>query len=63
MLVIPEHAFGVELDSESVRISREHTGVRWAGYDEAAALLRWDSNRSALWELDHRIRHGLLGAG
>ncbi|HEU4452143.1 MAG TPA: NUDIX domain-containing protein [Longimicrobium sp.] len=60
VLVIPEHAFGVELDSESVRISREHTEVRWAGYDEAAALLRWDSNRAALWELDHRIRHGLL---
>jgi dATP pyrophosphohydrolase len=61
VLVIPEWTFGVELDQPAIQLSKEHTEVRWVSYEEGAALLRWDSNRGALWELDHRIRHGMLG--
>lgn len=60
VLVIPEWTFGVELDAESLHLSGEHAEARWVPYEEAAALLRWDSNRAALWELDHRIAHGML---
>jgi dATP pyrophosphohydrolase len=54
--VIPEHCFAVDVRDSDLRLSREHTEVRWAAYDDAARLLKWDSNRNALWELNERLR-------
>lgn len=55
--VIPEHAFGVEcMPGAEFVISDEHDAYRWLPYAEAESLLRFDSNRTALWELDHRVR-------
>jgi dATP pyrophosphohydrolase len=54
--VIPEYSFGVEVASDSVRLSREHAEAAWLPYADAHAQLRWDSNRTALWELDCRLR-------
>ncbi|HCT5754274.1 TPA: NUDIX domain-containing protein [Pseudomonas aeruginosa] len=59
LYVIPEHAFGVDLTGRDVVLSSEHDLVRWAPYAEALALLHYDSNRTALWELNRR----LLGQG
>ncbi|MQB02044.1 MAG: NUDIX domain-containing protein [Actinobacteria bacterium] len=56
VLVIPEHAFGVRCGSAELALSDEHTESRWFTRDEAMRALRWDSNRNALWELDHRLR-------
>jgi hypothetical protein len=28
---------------------------KWASYDEAVNLLKWDSNKNALWELKERL--------
>ncbi len=56
VLVIPEHCFGVRIDGQPLRISREHVEFRWVGYDDAVALLKYDSNKNALWELDWRLR-------
>lgn len=56
VLVVPEHAFAVETDT--VVLSAEHDDVRWLGYDAAVALLRFDSNRIALWELRERLYPG-----
>ena len=58
VLVIPEFAFGVRVEDAEFTLSREHTEYAWFGFDEASAKVRWDSNRTALWELDHRLRHG-----
>ena len=55
-LVIPEYSFGANLTGQDIRLSREHTEYRWVKYDTARKMLQWDSNRSALWELDHRLR-------
>ena len=52
--VIPEYAFGVHLASEPV-LSHEHDQSRWLPYEEAHALFRYDSNRTALWELSQRL--------
>jgi dATP pyrophosphohydrolase len=41
-------------------LSDERTEYGWFGVDEACTAVRWDSNRTALWELDHRLRHGPL---
>jgi dihydroneopterin triphosphate diphosphatase len=62
VLVIPEHAFGVRCERPELELS-EHTEYRWFGYDEAMKALRWDSNRNALWELNHRLLHGLSRPG
>lgn len=54
--VIPEYAFGVDVDDGDLEISEEHTRFVWLGYEEAYALVEYESNRTALWELDCRIR-------
>ena len=59
-LVIPEYAFGVKLKSTSLLLSREHTEYKWVDYESAQAMLEYDSNRTALWELNKRIEKEML---
>lgn len=54
--VIPEHCFAVDAGSFALALSDEHTEARWLAYEQAYALLKWDSNRNALWELNERLR-------
>ena len=56
VLVIPEFCFGVEIVDAEIRLSREHTEFRWVPYQSAMRHLHWDSNRTALWELNLRLR-------
>jgi len=53
-IVIPEYTFGFECDSE-IALSSEHTGLEWLTYDEAISRLTWDSNKTALYELNYRL--------
>ncbi|WP_327356370.1 NUDIX domain-containing protein [Streptomyces sp. NBC_01304] len=62
VLVIPEHAFGVRVDASELALSSEHTECSWFSFSEAKSTVRWDSNRTALWELDHRLRRSSLAA-
>jgi dATP pyrophosphohydrolase len=55
VLVIPEYCFGVEAVNRQLALSREHVEYRWVQYDTAVAMLHWDSNKTALWELNHRL--------
>jgi len=52
---IPEYAFGVGVDETELALSPEHLEVAWLTFEEALARLRWESNRVALRELDHRL--------
>jgi len=54
--VVPEYAFGVIAGQDQLNLSSEHPEVRWMPFGDAEALLRFDSNRTALWELNQRIR-------
>jgi dihydroneopterin triphosphate diphosphatase len=54
--VVPQRAFGVRLSGHEIVLSDEHAEYRWVGYDDAADLLGWDSNKTALWELNERLR-------
>ena len=54
--VIPEHAFGVDVGDRPLRLSTEHTEVRWVPGVEAQQLVSFDSNRVALWELHQKLR-------
>ncbi|MGN0972581.1 MAG: NUDIX pyrophosphatase [Aristaeellaceae bacterium] len=59
-LVIPEYAFALRVKAEGLTLSREHTRAVWVSPEEAARLLRYDSNRTALAELTERINRGWL---
>lgn len=53
--VIPQYCFGVTAENLQITISREHTEYKWFSFDEAYKLLKYDGNRTALWELHKRL--------
>jgi dATP pyrophosphohydrolase len=53
--VVPEYSFAVDMTNKELKLSFEHTELRWLKYKEAVKLLKWDSNKTALWELKERI--------
>jgi dATP pyrophosphohydrolase len=61
LFVIPEYSFAVDCTSVELRLSKEHVQQRWGPYKETRERLRWDSNKTALWELNERLRSGQLG--
>lgn len=58
--VVTEHTFAIELKVDCIKISDEHSQYKWVDYDEAIALLKYDSNKTALTELRARIRKNVL---
>ena len=52
--VLPEYHFAFECDGE-IQISKEHSKYIWVGYEEAMEKLTWDSNKTALYELNCRL--------
>ena len=59
--VIPEYAFAVEiLSHDNIRLSSEHKEYKWVEYDEAMNKLKYDSNKTALWELNEKIKNRVL---
>ena len=60
VLVIPEYSFGMEIVSERITLSDEHTAHSWVSYEQALSLLKWDSNKTALYELDSKIKMHII---
>lgn len=58
--VIPEYCFAVEVQSEDIYISNEHGCFEWVDYSTAKERLKYDSNKVALWELDNKIKLGII---
>lgn len=54
--VIPQYCFGVTRENLQITISREHTEYKWFPYEEAYKLIKYDGNKTALWELDKRVK-------
>ena len=52
--VVPEYSFGFECNEE-IQLSSEHCEFIWLDYEEAYDLLRFDSNKTAMYELKRRI--------
>lgn len=61
VVMIPEFSFGVEVRSRELKIRDEHIQYLWLSCNDAIDKLRYDSNKSALWELDYRLKNGLAG--
>lgn len=61
VVVIPEYSFGVELRSKDpIKLSDEHLQFEWLSFEVAYQRLNWDSNRTAIWELNHRLTHNKI---
>jgi dATP pyrophosphohydrolase len=60
IVVIPEYSFAVEVRNERIKISSEHTRFEWLSFQEACNQLYWDSNKTALWELDYKLKNNLI---
>ncbi len=59
--VVTEYAFGVELTKkDKVNLSSEHKSFKFVDYETAEKKLEWDSNRTALYELNERIKNNDL---
>jgi dATP pyrophosphohydrolase len=54
--VIPQYAFGVRVEDRELTLSPEHTTYRWLRYEQADRMLKYDGNRTALWELNQRLK-------
>ena len=54
--VVPEYAFGFVCEG-ALMLSHEHLECVWLYYDEAREKLKWDSNRTALYELNCRLNN------
>jgi dATP pyrophosphohydrolase len=57
LYVIPEYSYGIDINTKDILISHEHTQYKWCSYQEAYELLRYDGNKTAIWELNQRIMH------
>ena len=53
--VITEHSFGADIGQQTIVISGEHIDYRWLDFDEVSQLLTFDSNKTALEELNFRL--------
>jgi dATP pyrophosphohydrolase len=58
LYVISEYAFPVQVTGGPT-LSPEHSDFRWCEASKARELLKYDSNKIALWELCERMKaHG-----
>ena len=57
---VEEFAFAVNIGNEAISISNEHSEFKYLNYEDAMKILRYDSNKSALWELNEKIKFGII---
>lgn len=55
IFVVPELSFGVKVSSKNIEIGKEHIDYTWLPFKKAVKLLKYDSNKTALWELNYRL--------
>jgi dATP pyrophosphohydrolase len=62
LYIVAKHHFAMDVTRgpAPVVLSHEHSEFRWTPYDGASATLRYDDDKTALWELDARLRAGDL---
>ncbi|MDX9849902.1 MAG: NUDIX pyrophosphatase [Anaerolineaceae bacterium] len=54
--VIPQFCFGVEGSDWEIELSQEHSSFGWFLYEQAQQLLKYDGDKTALWELNQRLK-------
>lgn len=56
VFLVKEYCFGVDATGQEIKLSKEHIEFRWLNYEEAKQLLKYDSDKTALWELNERLK-------
>jgi len=56
VLVLPQFSFAVDASGLEIVLSDEHDAFRWLSFEDATKLLKWDSDKVALWELNERLK-------
>ena len=46
ILIVP--IFGIEVESDEVKLSEEHSDYKWVSFDEALGLLSWQGQKKGL---------------
>jgi len=60
LYIVPEYTFGVCVDgAEDMKLSHEHNELRWDNIEDGMKMLKYDGNKTALWELNQKV----LGKG
>ncbi len=54
--IVPQYSFGVRVKNRRIVLSEEHTEYRWFKYQDAFDLIIYTDARTALWELDRKVR-------
>lgn len=61
ILLVKEYSFAIEIGcKEGISLPEEYINGLWASYNEALRLLKWDSNKTALWELNEKLMNSKL---
>jgi dATP pyrophosphohydrolase len=61
LYIVAKHHFAMEVGGgELVVLSHEHSEFRWAAFNDAHTSLRYEDDKTALWELDARLHVGDL---
>lgn len=61
-ILVPMYSFGMPYDGE-IKLSEEHADVKWLPYEDAHALVYFDTQKTSLYELNERLCRGLLLEG
>ena len=56
IFVIPEYSFAFECSADPT-LSSEHSEYQWLPYNDARKLLKWESNKVAMYEIMCRLRN------
>ncbi len=55
LYVIPGYYFAVDCSDFKIKLSFEHTEHKWLEYEDALKLPQWDTDKTAVWELNERL--------
>ena len=59
VVVCPMYSFAMPYNGD-IALSDEHLAMRWLAFEQAHALVYWHDQKTALWELDQRLKRGNL---
>lgn len=53
--VIPQYYFSADGGLADIKLSDEHLNFRWLRFEKAVSILKWESDKIALYELNARL--------
>ncbi len=59
VVMVPMYYYAIPYDGE-ITLSDEHLEVKWLDYETAVELVYFDSQKNALYELNEKLKRGLI---